>query len=100
MASFNRTEIGFGAAKAMLCLATLLTAMPAFARTSSPVAAARTACLSGGKVTADQRIAGCTAVIAAKGAKAKDLAGAYLNRGADYLSQERQRPRPSPISAN
>ena len=60
--------------------------MPAFARTSSPAVTARTACL-GGKITGDQRIDGCTALIAAKGTRRKDLIGAYLNRGADYLSK-------------
>ena len=87
MASFKRTEIGFRAAKTMLCLVTLLTAMPALAKPSSPVTQARASCFSGGKATPDQIIAGCTAVIAAKGTKPKDLAGAYLNRGANYLAK-------------
>src|SRR6266404_1262907 len=88
MTSIPATEICLGAAKAMLCVATLLTAMPAFARTSSPLAAVRTSCFVGSKVTADQQIAGCTAVIAAKGARIKDRANAYQIRGADYLNKD------------
>jgi len=87
MTSINRTEICFGALKATLCLVTLLTAVPAFAKTSSPLAAIRTSCHSDGKLGPDQRIAVCTALIAAKGAKKKDIDGAYLNRGADYLAK-------------
>src|SRR3954453_7954228 len=87
ISSSEKTEIGFGAAKAIVCLVTLFTAMPAFARSASPLAAARTACFVGSKVTIDQQIAGCTAVIAAKGARTKDRAGAYLIRGADYLNR-------------
>src|SRR5689334_12238230 len=86
MTRLKRIEIGLGAAKAAVCLMTLLTAMPALARSSSPTVTARTACL-GGKITGDQRIAGCTKLIAAKGTRTKDLAGAYLNRGADFLNK-------------
>src|SRR5438105_7979107 len=86
MARLNRIKIGLGAAKTAVCLVTLLTAMPAFARTFSPTMTSRTACL-GGKITGDERIDGCTALIAAKGTRRKDLIGAYLNRGADYLSK-------------
>ena len=35
MAKLKRIEIGLGAAKTVVCLVTLLTAAPAFARTSS-----------------------------------------------------------------
>ena len=87
ISSSEKTEIGFAAAKAIVCLVTLFTAMPAFARSASPLAAARTACFVGSKVTIDQQIGGCTAVIAAKGARTKDRAGAYLIRGADYLTR-------------
>src|SRR5882757_10922296 len=91
MARLKRIEIGLGAAKTVVCLVTLLTAIPAFARTSSPSAAARTSCFVGSKVTADQQIAGCTAVIAATGARTKDRAGAYLIRGAVFGPRTRRR---------
>jgi len=42
----------------------------------------------GSKVTVDEQIAGCTAVIAAGGARTKDRA-VYLIRGADYLTRTR-----------
>ena len=87
MADSNGNKTGLWAAKATLCLVTLLMAMPAEARTPSPLAEARTQCLRGGKLTADQRIDGCSALITAKGTRKKDLAGAYLTRGADYLGK-------------
>src|SRR4249920_1905390 len=87
IASSEKPGIGLAAAKAIVGLVALLTAMPAFARTSSPSAAVRASCFVGKKVTVDQQIAGCTAVIEAEGARTRDRAGAYLIRGADYLTK-------------
>jgi len=87
MTNSRKTGIGLAAVKSVVCLVTLLTAMPAFAQTSSPSAAVRTSCFVGSKVTIDQQIVGCTAVIDAQGTGTKDRAGAYLIRGADYLNR-------------
>src|SRR4051794_23364060 len=87
MTNLKKTEIGSGTVRTIVCLVTLLTAMPAVARTSSPSAATRTSCFVGKTVNTDKQIAGCTAVIAANGASTRDRAGAYLIRGADYLTR-------------
>ena len=73
MTNLKRTGIGSGATGAVVCLITLLTAMPAFARKSAPSAAVRTSCFVGSKVTIDEQIVGCTAVIAAEVAKTKTV---------------------------
>ena len=70
-----------------MCLATVLAAVPAFARSSAPPAAVRTSCFVGKKTTIDQQIAACSTIIATEGASTRDRAGAYLIRGADYLTR-------------
>ena len=87
MANSEKTEIGLGAAKTIVCLVTLFTAMPAFARSASPSGCGPNRVLCGGKVTIDQRLTVAPPLIAAKGARTKDLIGAYLIRGADYLTR-------------
>jgi tetratricopeptide (TPR) repeat protein len=87
MARLKRIEIGLGAAKAIVGLITLLTVIPAYAQSSQPSATVRASCFVGKNVTVDEQIAGCTAVIAAESARTKDRAGAYLIRGADYLTR-------------
>src|SRR5262245_3976078 len=88
MTNIEGIGISFGAFKAVGCLLMLFTAIPAFAQTSPPSAAlAKTWCFASGEFTPDQRLGGCTAVIASKNATKKQIADAYLNRGADHLAR-------------